>query len=513
VDASLAPSRRGFLGALAGGAVLVSSGGLPAAAAGAPGAGAVPTGPSVGTWAAVPTAVPASGVTTLTDQTVRQVVRTSIGGTTLRLRLTNEFGTSPLVIGEVRVARQAARGAQTDIRPGTDRPVTFGGRTSVRIPAGAPMVSDPVDLWLPARSDLVVSIHLPEATPVTTLHAFAYQENAVAAGNVTGAASVTPTATIGQWLFLSGVSVSTRRPSAASIVALGDSITNGFETTVNANRRWPDRLAERLQASGRRHLGVLNLGVAGNRLLHDPNPPAGNPAEAYAAFFGQSALRRFDRDVLAQPGVEHVVVLLGVNDLGHPGTSAPLSETVTAEEIIGAHAELVARAHEKGLRIYGGTITPFAGDTLGFFSPEKEAIRQEVTPGSAPRVSTTRSWTSTLPSATRRTRPACGPCTTAATTCTRTTRACSRWPARCRSVCSTDPPPSPRRAPGPRRDRGLVPSYAVSAGGARRWRRRRRAPRRGGPAGARSRPSSADAGRRRAPRSPGRPGPPRRRPG
>ncbi len=162
------------------------------------------------------------------------------------------------------------------------------------------------------------------------------------------------------------------------MVALGDSITNGFETTVGANRRWPDRLAERLSARGPSELGVLNLGVAGNRLLHDPNPPAGSRAEGYAAFFGQSALRRFDRDVLAQPGVEHVVVLLGVNDLGHPGTSAPLSETVPAEDIIAAHRQLIARAHLAGLRIYGGTITPFGGDTLGFYNATTAAARQVV---------------------------------------------------------------------------------------------------------------------------------------
>jgi lysophospholipase L1-like esterase len=324
----------------------------------------------VGTWASVPTATPASGTRTVTDVTVRQVVHASAGGGQVRLRLTNEFGSAALRVGEVRVALRAGTG--TDIDPRTDRPVRFGGRRSVTVPAGAPVISDPVPLRVPAYADLVVSIHLPERTAVSTVHGFAYQRNALAAGNVTGVRSVTPTETLTQWWFLSGVSVLSPKPRGA-IVALGDSITNGAESTVGANRRYPDLLARRL-----RDTGVLNLGVAGNRLLHDPNPPTGHPAESYAAYFGQNALRRFDRDVLGQPGVEHVIVLLGVNDLGHPGTSAPLSETVSAEEIIAAHHQLITRAHQAGLQIHGGTILPFKGDTLGFWSQENESKRAKV---------------------------------------------------------------------------------------------------------------------------------------
>ncbi|MFD6951811.1 GDSL family lipase [Nocardiopsis sp. TSRI0078] len=326
----------------------------------------------VGTWASVPTAAPATATPVLHDQTVRQVVRTSIGGDRLRLRLTNEFGETPLRLGEVHVAlRSGSSGTDTD--PSTDRTVTFGGRTSVTVPAGAPMISDPVPLALPPHSDLVVSIHVPDETPVTTLHASSHQENVVAEGNVTGDKAVEATETLTQWHFLSGVSVRARSRIADAVVALGDSITDGSETEVNANHRWPDLLAGRLG-----HTGVLNSGIAGNRLLHDPNPPEGSDTEDYAAFFGQSALRRFDRDVLSQPGAGHVIVLLGVNDLGHPGTAAPVSETVTAEEIIGGHRQLIARAHAAGLRIYGGTILPFGGDTLGFHSEENEDKRQAV---------------------------------------------------------------------------------------------------------------------------------------
>jgi lysophospholipase L1-like esterase len=325
----------------------------------------------VGSWASVPTQTPASATPVLHDQTIRQVVHLSLPGDRLRLRLTNEFGEQPLRLGEVHVARRAGT-AGTDIVPATDRRVTFAGEGGVTIPAGAPMVSDPVPLAVPARADLVVSIHLPEHTPVTTLHSFALQENVVAAGDVTDDETVAPVRTVTQWYFLSGVAVHTTARDASAVVAFGDSITNGFSSQQNANHRWPDLLAERV-----RGVGTLNLGVAGNRLLHDPNPPPGSEAENFAAFFGQSALRRFDRDVLAQPGARHLIVLLGVNDLGHPGDVAPISETVTAREIIAAHRQIIARAHEAGLRVYGGTILPFDG-TPGFASEENLAKWAEV---------------------------------------------------------------------------------------------------------------------------------------
>jgi len=324
-----------------------------------------------GTWAAVPTTVPPGPPTVLENQTVRHVAHLSAGGAEVRIRLTNEFGEQPLVVGEARVAIRAGSGASTATVPGTDRRVTFGGRPAATIPAGAPLVGDPVRLRVPAGADLVVSLYLPERTPVTTLAAFAYQENVIAAGNVTAARTVVPTAVLTQNLFFSGVSV---RGRAATIVALGDSITNGATTVANLNHRWPDLLARRLRTAGL-DLGVVNLGVSGNRLLHDPNPRPGSGAEAYANYFGQSALRRFDRDVSAQPGAEFLIVLLGVNDLGHPGTTAPESEVVSADDLIGGHRQLIARAHQAGLRAFGATILPFKGDTLGFYSEENERKR------------------------------------------------------------------------------------------------------------------------------------------
>ncbi|GGN70207.1 hypothetical protein GCM10010112_36490 [Actinoplanes lobatus] len=372
---------------------LASGAALTAAALPGPAAAAGIADGWVATWAAAPTTVPPGDPLILNGQTVRQVVHTSVGGDRLRIRLTNEFGATPLRIGEVRVAIRAGDGASTDAVPGTDRRVTFGGREAVTVPAGAPLVSDPVRLGLPPGADLVISVFLPERTPVTTLAAFAFQDNAIAAGNVTGAARITPTSTIGQYLFLSGVSVQGGegagvggrsgegegagvggRGGDGAVVTLGDSITNGANTVTSANHRWPDLLAARFR-SARIRLGVANVGISGNRLLHDPNPPAGSGAEAFAAYFGHSGLRRFDRDVVAQPGATHLVVLLGVNDLGHPGTVAPPGEVVTADDLIAGHRQLIARARLAGLRVYGATILPFKDDTLGFYTVENERKR------------------------------------------------------------------------------------------------------------------------------------------
>jgi len=224
-------------------------------------------------------------------------------------------------------------------------------------------------------ADLMVSLYLPRPTRATTTHAFAFQDNVVAAGNVTGSRTVTPTATFGQWWFLSGVSVAAPARDGA-VVALGDSITDGANTTPNTNSRWPDVLARRLQATpGLRGLGVLNEGISGNRLLHDPNPLPGSGADAFAAQFGESALRRFDRDVSSQPGARYVIVLLGVNDLGHPGTIAPESERVTPADLIAGYQQVIHRAHQQGMLVFGGTITPFANDTFGFDTPANRAAR------------------------------------------------------------------------------------------------------------------------------------------
>ena len=235
-----------------------------------------PAAPSwTGTWATTPTGTPASDTTAFEDETLRQVVRVSIGGDRVRIRLSNEFGDRPLVIGEARIARPAGGGPASRIDPLTDRPLTFAGRSSVTIPAGAPLLSDPVALRVPAGSDLVVSIHLPERTTGSTLHAFALRQNYVAAGNVTRHTDLHATSTNDRWYFLTGVGVSTGRAQRTSaVVTLGDSITDGANTEPGADHRWPDFLAQRLRtAHGPYARGVLNEGISGNRLLHDPIRP------------------------------------------------------------------------------------------------------------------------------------------------------------------------------------------------------------------------------------------------
>ncbi|GAA2340910.1 SGNH/GDSL hydrolase family protein [Streptomyces kunmingensis] len=332
-----------------------------------------------GTWAAAPTGVPASDSTSFADQTLRQIVHTSVAGRTVRVRFTNEFGSTPLTIGEAHVARRAADGPATAVDPATDRSLRFGGRSSTTLAAGSQRWSDPVALPTPAGGSLVISLYLPRRA-AGTVHSSAFQHGYVAAGNVAGKPDVTPTATMTSRYFLSGVAVDRHRRTADSaLVAFGDSITDGSNTQIDADHRWPDLLAERLRGDRRlAGTGVLNAGIGGNRLLRDPNPPAGSGAESYAAYFGESGLKRFDRDVLRQPGARAVVVLLGVNDLGHPGTTAPASEEVSAAELIAGYRQLIRRAHDRGLQIFGATILPFEGDTLGFYTPQREAVRQAV---------------------------------------------------------------------------------------------------------------------------------------
>jgi lysophospholipase L1-like esterase len=313
---------------------------------------------------------------------------TSIGGSQVRIRVSNELGTAPLRIGAAHIA---LRQADATILEGTDRVLTFSGNATITIPAGAPVLSDPVELNIPALSDLAVSIYLPEAVQANTIHGSAFQTNYVSsAGDFTGALTLpmaTPARTITSWPFLAEVDVLSPTLGAA-IVALGDSITDGAVTTRDANRRWTDVLAMRLQTTrlslnpiggvfGRLFpnllgdtsmLGVLNKGIGGNRMLRDPGEQP---------LFGRGALVRFDRDVLAPAGVEYMIVLIGINDIGHPGTGTiPTSEAVTPQDLIAGYRQLIARAHQKGITVFGATLTPFEGTIFpGYFTPEKEAVR------------------------------------------------------------------------------------------------------------------------------------------
>jgi len=289
------------------------------------------------------------------NQTLRQIVRVSVGGERVRVVLSNAFGTAPLTVGAAHIALRASEAA---IEPGSDRVLTFNGRPGMTIPAGAVAFSDPVALDMPALSDLAIDLYLPDAVEATTMpfttHAGALQTSYVSlAGDHTGAAAIPEATTIRSWFFLARVEVVVPGPTAV-LVAFGDSITDGSRSTPDTNNRWPDHVAQRSMAANAR-MGVLNAGISGNRILSD------------ASSF--SALARFDRDVLAATGVTHVIVLLGTNDIG----VARENPSPTADDIIGGHRQFIARAHARGLTIYGATLAPFEG--ANYWTPEGETKR------------------------------------------------------------------------------------------------------------------------------------------
>jgi lysophospholipase L1-like esterase len=315
----------------------------------------------VGTFGKAPAGPPAEAETqVLTNQTVRLVAHTSIGGNRVRVRVSNEMGSTALRIGAAHIALRQG-GAQ--IAAGTDRVLTFNGATSVIIPAGAPVLSDPVSLSFPALSDLVVSLHLPTATRLTTVHPNARQTTYVSTpGNFTGAATF-PVQRTTSWAFLTEVDVTGR---GGAIVALGDSITDGSLSTNDTNNRWPDLLARRLRDSGTSPnvlLGVVSRSISGNRLLTSAPP---------GSLGGRNGLERFERDVLATAGARYLIILLGINDLGYSNSSAP----VTAANLISGYRQLIARAHSRGIAVIGATLLPFQG--AGYYSLQKDTQRQAV---------------------------------------------------------------------------------------------------------------------------------------
>lgn len=338
----------------------------------------------VGTWAtAAQPSLPR--VQTYHNQTLRLIVHTSIGGTKIRIKISNTYGDQPLVIGAVHVARRAA-GA--DIDPSSDRAVVFDGHSSTTVRPRSIAVSDPIGLDVPALSDLAISIFLPQSTEVKTIHNLAKQTNYISAetGDHSADARFPVEKTIRSWPFLTGVDVAAS-PRGAAIVAFGSSLTDGDGTTTDANRRFPDALAERLQKAGggKTELGVLNEGIIGNRLLNDsPTEAAGG---RFGALLGQAGLARFERDVLDQAGVKYVILGLGINDIIFPGSLTPATEDITAEKIIAGYRELIARSHQKGIRIIGTTNGPFENAFLAspppeppitFYTPEKESVRRKV---------------------------------------------------------------------------------------------------------------------------------------
>jgi lysophospholipase L1-like esterase len=317
----------------------------------------------VGTWAASPLAAnnPGAkfGAPGTDGTTLREIVHISLGGSSVRVTLTNEFGLDPLTIGAAQIALSAGAGA---ITPAGTTPLTFGGQTTIIIPPGALIVSDPVTLRVAPASDLAISLFLPDQ-PVNqlTLHPFADQTNYLVSGNVVNAATLATPTEFSSWDFLKGIDVIASGKSA-SIVAFGDSITDGALSTLNANARWPDVLARRLQADKKTaDLSVLNAGIGGNRVLHDNTGP--------------SALARFDRDVLAQAGVKYLIIMESINDIGR-ATGVTPPDVVTATDIIVGLSQLATRAHTHGIKVIGATLTPFVG--AKYQTPEGEAMRQAV---------------------------------------------------------------------------------------------------------------------------------------
>jgi lysophospholipase L1-like esterase len=314
----------------------------------------------VGTWSASPQ--PAGAPLQISGQTIRQIVHTSLGGRRVRVRLSNAYGQSPLAIGAAHVALSAGGPA---IVPGTDRALTFSGSAAIVVPIGALALSDPVPLDVPALGDLAVSLYLPESVAATTEHTAGLQTTYVSdPGNFTGATTVGGSATQ-SYYFLVGVEVR-GSDGAGAIVTIGDSVTDGFGSTPDMNRRWPNLMAERLQSNpGTARLAVLNAGVIGNRVLHD--------------LVGTSALARLDRDVLVQTGAKYLIVLQGNADILIPGLIGDPAEDVTADQIIQGHRQIIARARALGLTVYGGTLNPVEGYPFpGYWTATLEAKRQAV---------------------------------------------------------------------------------------------------------------------------------------
>ena len=315
----------------------------------------------VGTWTVAP--APAEGVA-FSNITIRMNARVSLGGHVLRVRLSNAHGTSPLVIGEAFVGLRAGG---PGIVPGTHRKLRFGGDPAATIAVGAVLISDPVELDVPPLADLAISVHLPQDLPASfgITGRYARQTNYISPLGNFAAEEVMPVGRItDDWYFVAGIDV-LAEAGTGGIVALGDSLTDANISTHDAFASWPGQLARRLHArKAGRPMGVMNQGLGGNRILHDIR--------------GDSGLRRFDRDVLTQPGVTHAIVLLGTNDLRNRW--AKPEEEATAPALIAGLKQFALRAHARGIKIFAGTVLPFENETFlpGAWTPARESVRQEV---------------------------------------------------------------------------------------------------------------------------------------
>ena len=301
-----------------------------------------------------------SPFTHFTNQTLRQIVRASVGGSRVRVVLSNAFGTAPLTIGAAHIA---LRDKDDAIQASSARALTFSGRPSMTIPTMGIVYSDPVMLPVSPLGDLAIDLYLPGTTNVSsplTMHTSSFQTTYISeTGNHTGVPKLPAVATVRSWFLLSRVEVDATGTSGA-IVTFGDSITDGAASTPDMNNRWPDVLARRLLASPMPvKMGILNAGIGGNRVLSEGT---------YGS--GINALARFEIDALSHPGVTHIVVMEGINDIGN----ARQNPTPTAEDLIAGHKQLITRAHAKGVKIIGATLTPFWG--AGYYTEVGESKRQ-----------------------------------------------------------------------------------------------------------------------------------------
>lgn len=302
----------------------------------------------------------------LRDATLRQVIHLSAGGAAIRVHVSNEFGTTPLHITSVHIARPVSTSSSA-IDPQSDKPLSFSGSIDAIIPAGAELISDELNYPVAWLSDLAISIHYDDPPAQETGHPGSRATSYLAHGDLTSAVELPDAKKIDHWYQISEVDVSAP-PDGASIVVLGDSITDGHAATTNGNDRWTDVLARRLHAEGSsRDLGVLNEGIGGNHLLTDG--------------LGSNALARFDRDVLAPAGVRYLIVLEGVNDLGglaRAGEVSSADHAALVKRVLAAYQQIVTRAHAHGIRVIGGTIMPYVGSIYYHPGPASEADRQAV---------------------------------------------------------------------------------------------------------------------------------------
>ncbi len=323
----------------------------------------------VGTWASAQQLVEPANVLPAEnagDITLRQVVHLSLGGRSLRIRVSNRHGGAPLHFTAVHIARPVSA-ASSSIDPATDTPVSFSGRPEVTVPAGADYASDPVAFAATPLSDLSITLHLSALPARQTGHPGSRATSYWVVGDHVSAAEFSDAAKIVHWYFIAGVDVAADA-RAAAIVTLGDSITDGHGATTDGNDRWPDVLAKRLQESAvTRNLAVLNQGIGGNRLLLDG--------------LGPNAVARLDHDVLAPPGVRYLIVLEGINDIGgfsRTGDPPAADRAELVQRLIAAYEQIIARAHAHGIRVIGATILPFVGSDYYHPSPLTDADRQAV---------------------------------------------------------------------------------------------------------------------------------------